>query len=304
MHQVLNQPLISVVVPVYNSAAIVEELCKRLKSVLERIAGSKFEILLVDDCSSDSVWENIKWLALQDEKIKGYRLGKNFGQWMAVLAGIKQAKGKYIVTIDDDLEYDPEDIEKLYRAITNFNYHLVFGLAPDKYRVKNANTLNARFRNKFLNFLWQKFITDSYKIFRREVLFNNETFAAHIHFEAFIKHTLHPKFVGYEEVGYHSRFEGYSNHTLGKKIGLFLQYSIEYYRTPVLFVALFFYFFFGVATLLEYFIFNGKLNGVLNMLIGLAILSLSLLILHYVSNIYRSVRHIPDYWIIEQTSAL
>lgn len=298
------QPLISVVVPIYNSQGIVAELCKRLTPTLSKLCGNDYEIVLVDDCSSDGVWQVIKELAAADGHITGHRLGTNFGQWMAILAGIEQTRGKYIVTIDDDLEYDPAEIEKLYQMITTNDYYLVFGIAPDKYEMKHPNAPGAKLRNTFINVVLQKFVTDSYKIFKREVLFKDNQFFSKVHFEAFVKHTLNERFVGYCEVSYHKRHEGTSNHTMWKKFLIFVRYSIEYYRTPVLGVAFFTYLFFFCSMLVEYFVFNGRLNGVLNTLIGLAILTLALVLLHYISHIYRDVRQIPDYWIVETTKKL
>jgi glycosyltransferase involved in cell wall biosynthesis len=293
--------LISVVVPVYNSQDIIEELCKRLEDALHRLCGDRYEIILVDDCSTDGVWIKIKNLAAQKPHISGYRLGNNFGQFMATLAGISKAKGNYVVTIDDDLEYDPADIQKLWDALHNNDYYLVFGIAPDKYQVKNINTMQASLRNKVINFLWQKFLTDSYKIFRRELFFKGEEFGSKLHFEAFVKHALKEQFVGYETVKYQPRFAGTSNHTLGRKLKILFRYSIEYYKNPAVGVAFVSYAFFFLLLLLECFVLRGAKNGLLEILIGLNILTVTLIILHYVSHIYRSVRQIPDYWIIEST---
>src|SRR5579863_5766823 len=90
---------ISVIVPVYNSAGIVNELCSRLVAVLQSMVGEDYEIILVDDCSRDGVWNEIKSLSQNNPQIKGFRLSNNYGQWMASLAGIEQSRGNYIVTI-------------------------------------------------------------------------------------------------------------------------------------------------------------------------------------------------------------
>jgi glycosyltransferase involved in cell wall biosynthesis len=299
-----NAFLISVVVPVYNSQDIIEELCKRLEDALKRMCGDKYEIILVDDCSSDGVWTKIKNLAAQKPHITGHRLGNNFGQFMATLAGISKAKGSYVVTIDDDLEYDPADIQKLWDALHKNDYYLVFGIAPDKYRVKNINTMQASLRNKVINFLWQKFLTDSYKIFRRELFFKGDEFGSKLHFEAFVKHSLNERFVGYEQVKYQPRFAGTSNHTSWRKMKILFRYSIEYYKNPAVGFALFSYAFFLLLVLLDCLVWRGAKNGLPDLLIGLNILTVVLIIFHYVSHIYRSTRRIPDYWIIESTGKL
>jgi glycosyltransferase involved in cell wall biosynthesis len=243
-------------------------------------------------------------LAAADPHVKGHRLGNNFGQFMATLAGISRAKGSYVVTIDDDLEYDPADIQKLWHALHNHDYYLVFGIAPDKYRVKNINTMQASMRNKVINFLWQKFLTDSFKIFKRELFFNRGEFGSKLHFEAFAKHALNPRFVGYQEVKYQQRFAGSSNHTLGVKLKILFRYSIEYYKNPAPRIAMWSYSFFMLLILLEVFLLRGAKNGLMNILIGLNLLTVLLIILHYATQIYRSVKQIPDYWIIESTDKL
>src|SRR5687768_10022099 len=188
---------ISAVVPVYNSEKIVSELCHRLHHALNAICGQNYEIILVDDCSTDKVWSKIKELASAQTNVKGFRFGKNSGQWMATLAGINKAVGKYIVTIDDDLEYDPVDIEKLYKAITISGLPLVIGIAPGKYKKKSLDALTSAPRKKIVDFVWRKFPTDSFKIFKRELLFNGTSFGPKVHFEAFIKHSLDKRFAGY-----------------------------------------------------------------------------------------------------------
>jgi len=296
-----EQVLISVVVPVFNSEGIVSELAFRLHSTLQALCGERYEVIFVDDCSTDGVWKKIKELASAHPNVRGIRLGKNSGQWMAVLAGCSQASGKYIVTIDDDLEYDPADIEKLYRAINTGDIYLVFGIAPEKYRKKNMNELSTLLRNRFINLFWHKFLTDSFKIFRRELLFNGKHFAPKIHFEAFIKHSLDERFAGYVEVKYNKRFAGDSNHTLWKKFCIFLRYSIEYHPAPAFGIGILAFLFYGICILLGHFVFNGLFPDWDGAVSGFFILILALLILHYVSIIYRAVRQIPDYWIIETT---
>lgn len=292
-----RQKIISAVVPVFNSEAILPELAHRLQQALGSVCGQEYEIILVDDCSTDGAWKKIKELACGSASIKGIRLGKNAGQWMAALAGIKYTTGKYIVTIDDDLEYDPADIAKLYQTIRSGDLYLVFGIAPEKYRKRNVNELTSLLRNRFINLVWHKFLTDSFKIFRRELLFSGEHFAPKVHFEAFIKHTLSERFAGYAAVSYSKRFAGKSNHTLWRKAAIFLRYSIEYYRTPAIGTGLLAFVFIGLACLTDYFIF--KRSFLSELFIGLALLMIAILVFHYTSVIYRTVRGIPDYWIIE-----
>lgn len=107
---------ISVVVPVYRSEKILPILHDRLKKVLIEDYPDH-EILLVDDCSPDGSWGGIESLSQSDPSVKGIQLMKNSGQGSATLAGISEASGDYIVTLDDDLQHPPEEIPKLVAAL-------------------------------------------------------------------------------------------------------------------------------------------------------------------------------------------
>ena len=294
----------SVVVPIYNSEPVVEELVRRIGLVMEEI-GDSFEIVLVDDCSTDGVWKRILQIAACNNKVKGFRLSNNYGQWMATLAGISQAKGMNIITIDDDLEYDPADIKILISKFQSSDYYLVFGLAPQKYVLKGKNAFLSNVRNKALNFVWQKFLTDSFKIFKRELVFlKGKEFYPNTHFEAFTNFNLNERLVGYCEVSYHSRFQGSSNHTLLKKVSMLFKYGLEYYKYPSKGLSLLLTFLLLMAMVLEYLIFRGRLNGLLLAVMNFVQVCILLLILQYVAHIYLSAKKIPEYWIIETTPAI
>jgi undecaprenyl-phosphate 4-deoxy-4-formamido-L-arabinose transferase len=103
---------ITVVIPVYNSEAILRELCRRLMEALPVVATS-YEIILVNDCSRDRSWEVISQLAVTFPCIRGINLMRNYGQHNALLCGIRAAHGDLIVTMDDDLQHQPEEIPRL-----------------------------------------------------------------------------------------------------------------------------------------------------------------------------------------------
>jgi glycosyltransferase involved in cell wall biosynthesis len=107
---------ISVVVPVYESADVVPRLVERLTAVLER-RDAGYEVVLVDDGSGDGSWEAIVRAADSDERIRGLRLARNYGQHNALLAGIRAARHPTIVTLDDDLQNPPEEIPRLLEAL-------------------------------------------------------------------------------------------------------------------------------------------------------------------------------------------
>ncbi len=116
---------VSVVIPVFNSEATLEELTSRIFEVLHPIT-TNCEIIFVNDYSRDGSWEVIKRLADQNSDIRGIRLMRNYGQHCALLAGIKHARYEIIMTLDDDLQHPPEEIPKLLVEL-NKGYDLVYG---------------------------------------------------------------------------------------------------------------------------------------------------------------------------------
>ena len=107
---------VSIIVPVYRGAATLPELYRRLNSVLET-NETPFEILLVDDGSQDNSWEVIRQLAANHSAVRGLRLGRNYGQHAALLAGIRAARFSVAVSLDDDLQNPPEEIPRLIAAL-------------------------------------------------------------------------------------------------------------------------------------------------------------------------------------------
>lgn len=108
---------ISIVVPVYNEAAILPELCDRLKKVCANL-GDAYEMVFVDDGSTDESFDILKKFKRNDETMRLIRLTRNFGQQAAVLAGFRACRGSRIVQIDSDLQHPPEEIPKLLAALT------------------------------------------------------------------------------------------------------------------------------------------------------------------------------------------
>src|SRR5438270_920563 len=116
---------VSIVVPVYNSAATLKELVGRLSSTAHQLGGD-YEILLVDDGSSDDSWETVVALAAEHPRVRGLLLARNFGQHSALLAGIRAARYPITVTLDDDLQNPPEEIPKLLDRLRD-GYDVVYG---------------------------------------------------------------------------------------------------------------------------------------------------------------------------------
>src|SRR5687767_314656 len=109
-------PTISVVVTLYDEEATVEELYRRAVTALETL-GRPFELLFVDDGSSDGTWALVERLHDRDDRVRGVRFKRNFGQHPAMHAGFARARGEILVTMDGDLQNAPEDIPLLIEAV-------------------------------------------------------------------------------------------------------------------------------------------------------------------------------------------
>ncbi len=119
------EPYISVVIPVYNEEESIEALYKELKSVLDNIKKT-YEIIFVDDGSTDKSFEILEKLHNKDKKVKVIKFRRNFGQTSAISAGFDNSKGDIIITMDADLQNDPKDIPKLLDEIKK-GYDVVSG---------------------------------------------------------------------------------------------------------------------------------------------------------------------------------
>jgi undecaprenyl-phosphate 4-deoxy-4-formamido-L-arabinose transferase len=116
---------LSVVVPVYNSAVTLPVLLQRLQDALADFPAA--EIVLVDDGSRDASWAIVDGFAKGSRNVTALRMAKNFGQHAALLAGLRAAAGEVCVTLDDDLQNPPEEIPKLYAALVEGEFDLVYG---------------------------------------------------------------------------------------------------------------------------------------------------------------------------------
>jgi undecaprenyl-phosphate 4-deoxy-4-formamido-L-arabinose transferase len=117
---------ISVVVPVYNSSAVLPLLVKELEAVLPKCSND-FELILVNDASLDQSWQIITEIARERAWVHGINLMRNVGQHNALLCGIRAAKYEIVVTIDDDLQNPPDEIPRLLEKL-DAGFDVVYGI--------------------------------------------------------------------------------------------------------------------------------------------------------------------------------
>ena len=117
---------ISVVIPLLNERESLPELVAKLHETIGGM-GKSYEVLLIDDGSRDGSWEEIQKLHNADARVKGIRLGRNYGKSPALNEGFLAAQGDVVITMDADLQDDPAEIPELYRMITEDGFDLVSG---------------------------------------------------------------------------------------------------------------------------------------------------------------------------------
>ena len=117
---------ISVIIPLYNEADSLPELCTWINDVMKQNNFS-YEILLIDDGSKDNSWQTIESLSKLNSQIKGIKFRRNYGKSAALNVGFSKANGDVVITMDADLQDSPDEIPKLYKKIKNEKFDLVSG---------------------------------------------------------------------------------------------------------------------------------------------------------------------------------
>lgn len=127
-----NGPDISVVVPLYNEEESLPELYAWIERVMQA-NGFSFEVIFVNDGSTDHSWEVIEQLQATSSNVKGIKFRRNYGKSPALYCGFDRAQGRVVITMDADLQDSPDEIPELYRMITEEGYDLVSGWKQKRY---------------------------------------------------------------------------------------------------------------------------------------------------------------------------
>jgi glycosyltransferase involved in cell wall biosynthesis len=137
---------ISVVIPLYNEEESLPELCSWIQKVMSA-HGFSYEILLVDDGSSDNSWNVVKSLQTENEHIHGVKFRRNYGKSAALNKGFEKAQGNVVITMDADLQDSPDEIPELYQMITKDGFDLVSGWKKKRYDSKLTKNLPSKIYN-------------------------------------------------------------------------------------------------------------------------------------------------------------
>lgn len=142
---------ISVVIPLKNEAESLSELCSWITRVI-KTAGYSYELILVDDGSTDGSWEIILSLAAGNPCIRGLKFQRNYGKSAALNEGFKVTRGQVVITMDADLQDSPDEIPALYHMIKDEGFDLVSGWK----KVRYDNTFTKNIPSKFYNWITRK----------------------------------------------------------------------------------------------------------------------------------------------------
>jgi glycosyltransferase involved in cell wall biosynthesis len=164
-------PQLSVVIPVCNESANVEPLCRELVAVLEA-SGRSFEVILIDDGSTDDTFARLAAEQALDARLRVIRFRRNFGQTAAFAAGFAHARGAYIVTSDGDLQNDPRDITRML-ALIEQGHDIVCGWRKDRKDTFLTRRVPSILANRLISRATGVRLHDygcSLKVFRAEVV--------------------------------------------------------------------------------------------------------------------------------------
>jgi len=164
---------LSIVIPLYNEEENVEPLCGQLKAALERV-DQEYEIIIVDDGSTDGSFDVLKRLHEGDERLKVIRFRRNFGQTAAFAAGFNHSQGEVVITMDADLQNDPADIPLLLEKIEE-GYDVVSGWRLHRKDPFLTRRLPSMIANWLISWVTGVHLHDygcSLKAYRREVVKN------------------------------------------------------------------------------------------------------------------------------------
>ena len=168
----IDSPEISLVIPCYNEEGNLRELVKAIRAAVEPLQIT-YEVVITDDCSKDKSWEILNELAKEDSRIRVQKFAFNCGESAASFAGLKAARGKYLFTLDADLQNDPKDLPKFLEALKQFD--CVCGTRVET-RDKGDNFVriaSSRIANWVRNKLSGEQISDAgctYRAFKRECI--------------------------------------------------------------------------------------------------------------------------------------
>lgn len=170
---------LSIVISLFNEEESLPELVSWIEKVMVS-EGYHYEILMVDDGSTDSSWNTVRQLAEKNSYIRGISFRRNYGKSAALYCGFEAARGNVVITMDADLQDSPDEIPGLYQMITQDNYDLVSGWKQKRYDNKFTKNIPSKLFNATARWVTGIKLHDmncGLKAYRQEVVKNIEVFS-------------------------------------------------------------------------------------------------------------------------------
>jgi len=235
----MNDPVLSIIVPVYNEAACLRELHSQVTRAMAD-ANLSYEIILVDDGSTDETLPLLRQLSLNDGRCRFISLKRNFGQTAALAAAFDNARGEYFVTLDGDLQNDPADIPALYKACRRGGYDIVTGWRKKRRDPFLTKILPSLLANRLIRKVTGVLIHDtgcSLKIIRRSAIADLHLYGEMHRFIPALLHWTGSR-IGEIEVSHRPRSAGKSKYGLDKLPRVILdilniKFLISYSTRPI-----------------------------------------------------------------------
>jgi len=299
----------SIIIPVYNSEASLEELIERIHTSMTGLNES-FEVICVNDYSMDGSWSKLKTLKREHEStMKIVSLSKNFGQHSAIFCGFTYAKGKYILTIDDDLQHAPEDMLILIAEAKKGKFEVIYGMS------KEQKTNSRKFFSWLWNFLTRKIDNgigkgSAFRIMNSRV---KNAIVKHSQGVIFIDEIMqwHTHSVGFVEVSHHPRRYGDSNYGGLRLFNFITKVSFSYSTVPLRLMSLIgglislFTFLLGLWFIIKKIFFGVAVPGFTGLIVAI-LFSSSILLLgigllgRYINQIFILLNNKPSYSVEEE----
>src|SRR5882672_9874369 len=217
------RPEISVVIPLRNESPNVDELHKELTTVLQAF-GRPFEIVAIDDGSTDDTFARLAALQKADHRVRVIRFRRNFGQTAAFAAGFAHARGRYIVTSDGDRQNDPADIPGMIQMSEQQDLDIVCGWRKDRKDAFINRRLPSMIANAIISFATGVKLHDygcSLKVFRAEVVKPMKLYGEMHRFLPAIASEFGVS-IGEKAVNHRARTHGKSNYGISRTIRVVL----------------------------------------------------------------------------------
>jgi glycosyltransferase involved in cell wall biosynthesis len=216
------RPYLSIVIPVFNEAANVAELHQQLTASLEPM-GRPYEILIVDDGSTDGTLQRLVEIEGRDRRVRVLRLRRNFGQTAAFSAGFDHARGEVVVTSDGDLQNDPADIPRLVARLEEGGFDLVCGWRKER-QDPLSKKVPSWFANRLISWATGVHLSDygcSLKAIRAEVVRNLRLYGEMHRFIPAVASWMGVS-VAEMPVNHRPRTRGHSKYGLGRTVRVLL----------------------------------------------------------------------------------